>query len=248
MRQFNEALVEATRRVITGVCSFFPSFLAFVFTAIAFSIAGIALGALVGRVLRAIDLDGRLRRRGTSWIAIWARDSSPALWVQRGIAWSGITLGWLLGLVALGAGMKSPLVLNLVAYIPRLVTASVILVLGHLLARFLARGVLISAVNKQICSASLLAAGTRWLIMIFVVAMVFEHLRVGSEIVRLAFALLLGGLALTAAIAVGLGAKNMVCCSLEKLAQDEHAFGAKAPQGASQQRKEVSQASGTGSL
>lgn len=225
MNQFKEALVEATHRVITGVSSFLPSLLAFLVTVLAFSIFGLVLGGLCGRVLRALDLDDHLRRRGTPWIAKWAHDSSPTLWVQRGITWSGILLGWLLGLVALGAGMRSPMALNLVASIPKLGTASVIIVAGHLLARFLARAVLISAVNRQIGSASLLAAATRWLITIFVVAMAFDHLRIGNEIVRLAFAILVGGIALTAALAFGLGTKHLVHDSLEKLANASGAHG-----------------------
>jgi hypothetical protein len=126
--------------------------------------------------------------------------------------------------------MKSPLVPTVVEFIPRIATVSVVLILGHLLARFLSRAVLINAVNRQIPSAGLLGTATYWLIMVFVAAMILEHRRVGNGIVRLAFALIVGGIVLTASLAVGLGAKDLVRRSLTnridpESAADAHAAG-----------------------
>jgi hypothetical protein len=107
------------------------------------------------------------------------------------------------------------LVLGVVESLPRLATALVLVGLGSLLARFLARAVLISAVNKQVQSARLLGAAVHWLVMVLVIAMVFEHLRIGAGIVRLAFAVLFGGIVLAVALAVGLGSRDVVSRSWE---------------------------------
>jgi hypothetical protein len=84
------------------------------------------------------------------------------------------------------------------------------------MARFLARSVLISAVNMQIQSARLLSLGVKWLVMVVSGAMALDHLGIGGEIVRLSFGILFGGIVLALALAVGLGSKDMVSRSWER--------------------------------
>jgi hypothetical protein len=47
-------------------------------------------------------------------------------------------------------------------------------------------------------------------------AMALEHLRIGRQILLLAFGILFGGIVLALALAVGLGSKEMVSRSLER--------------------------------
>ena len=108
------------------------------------------------------------------------------------------------------------LAIRLFAYLPNVVAALLILIVGTVLARFLARGVLISAVNMQIQSARLLSLGVKWLVMVLTGAMALEHLGIGGDIVRLSFGILFGGIVLALALAVGLGSKDMVSRSWER--------------------------------
>jgi hypothetical protein len=104
----------------------------------------------------------------------------------------------------------SRLLANAVECVPRLAVALVVVGVGSLLARYVARTVLIGAVNLQIHSARLLSLAARWLVLVLAVAMGLDHLRIAADIVRLAFAILFGGMVLTIALAVGLGSKEMV--------------------------------------
>jgi hypothetical protein len=70
----------------------------------------------------------------------------------------------------------------------------------------------------QVHSARLVSLGVKWLVMVMAAAMALEHLGIGGEIVRLAFAILFGGIVLALALAVGLGSKEMVSRSLERQA------------------------------
>lgn len=96
-----------------------------------------------------------------------------------------------------------------------------LLIAGILIARFLARSVLISAVNTQLQYARVLSLGVKWLVLVLTAAMVLDHLQVGGNIVELAFGILFGGIVLTLALAVGLGSRDLVSRSLESRA--EHA-------------------------
>jgi hypothetical protein len=86
----------------------------------------------------------------------------------------------------------------------------VILVLGTIAARFLARSVLIGAVNMGMQSARLLSLLVKWLVQLVAVAMTLDHLGIGRNVLLLAFGILFGGIVLAAALAVGLGARDAV--------------------------------------
>jgi hypothetical protein len=83
-------------------------------------------------------------------------------------------------------------------------------------ARFLSRSVLIGAVNMNLHYARLLSLGVKWLVLVLTVAMVLDHLSIGTSIVDLAFGILFGGIVLALALAVGLGSRDLVSRSLER--------------------------------
>ena len=163
-----------------------------------------------------IDFDKRLERWGFSALADWSPSRSPTLLIAGLTYWCVILLGLLIGLSALDASITSLLVMRLFTYLPNVFAAILILIVGVFLARFLARGVLISAVNMQVHSARLISLGVKWMVMVMAGAMALDHLGIGGEIVRLAFGILFGGIVLALALAVGLGSKEMVSRSLER--------------------------------
>jgi hypothetical protein len=82
-------------------------------------------------------------------------------------------------------------------------------------SRYLARTVLIGAVNMNLQYARLLSQGVKWLVMVLTVAMALDHLGIGGTVVELAFGILFGGIVLALSLAIGLGSKEMVSRSLE---------------------------------
>jgi len=119
-------------------------------------------------------------------------------------------------LTALLAGlnaMRSPWTQNLVErfflYMPHLLAALVLLVLGALISRFLGRSVLIAAVNKNMPSARLLAGLTRVFVMVLTVVAALDELGISRTTIIVTFGILFGGLVTAAAIAFGLGAREL---------------------------------------
>jgi hypothetical protein len=121
-----------------------------------------------------------------------------------------LLMGVLIGVSALDSRLTSELIVELFDYLPQVVAAVVIVIVGSLVSRFLARSVLIGAVNMQIQSARLLSVGVKWLVIVLTVAMALNHLRIGGTVVLISFAILFGGIVLALALAVGLGSKDMV--------------------------------------
>jgi len=104
----------------------------------------------------------------------------------------------------------------LLPYVAHLTGAVLILLAGTLLARFLARSVLIGAVNAQLHYARFLSLGIKWLVLTLAAAMALDHLNIGGGVVELAFGILFGGIVLTLSLAIGLGSRDLVTRSIEK--------------------------------
>ena len=221
-QEINTALSEATQRITEGLGRFLPGLLAFILAILAAGILAWFLRWIVQRALRGVNFDNRMSDWGFSSLADWSPSKSPTLLVGRAVSWIIIILGVLIGLTALEANLTSRLALELFDYLPNVAAALLLLILGTLFARFLARGVLITAVNMQIQAARLLSVGVKWLILVLTFAMALDHLRIGGDIVKLAFSIIFGGIVLALALAVGLGSKEMVSRSLEKQAQEKH--------------------------
>ena len=212
----NQILHQAAQRIARSVANFLPSLLALGLVLMLTVVVAWMVRVMVRRSLRRFDFDRRAGQWGFSAMGEWSPSKSPTLLMARLAFWTVMLLGALAGLSVLDANLTNLLVMRLFTYLPNVAAGVVILIVGTVLARFLARGVLISAVNMQIQSARLLSLGVKWLVMVLTAAMALEHLGIGGGIVRLSFGILFGGIVLALALAVGLGSKDVVSRSWER--------------------------------
>ena len=214
--QVQQALNDSTVRVLSRLAGLLPGMLALL-VAVLFSAA---LAWLIAFVLRrffnSIQLDRQLAGWGFTGVADVSPEQSPSLLVTRVVSWSIIILGFVLGLSAFDATLTSQLALRLFGYLPNVVAAIVVVLVGSVIARYIARTVLIESVNMNLQYARLLSLGVKWLVMVLTIAMALENLQIGSGVVHLAFGILFGGIVFALALAVGLGSKELVSRSLER--------------------------------
>jgi hypothetical protein len=228
-RTMSDALHESIYRVLSLLISILPGILAFLVALALLSLVGLALSALLRRVLAAAKFDDRLAHsRGNSG---WALSTSPTALIVRAAFWACVLLGLIIGVSAFDASYATAAALpsSLLPYLARVVGAAFLLIAGNLSARFLARSVLIGAVNMQLQYARFLSLGIKWLVLVLTGAMVLDHLQIGGNVVALAFGILFGGIVLTLALAVGLGSRDLVSRSLESHAEHSSEQSAKSP-------------------
>lgn len=228
------ALHQSLYRVLSLLIAILPGILAFFVALAGFALLGMALSSLLRWGLKAVRFDDRLaKERGK---ADWAPSASPTALIARGSFWACFLIGLLVGVSAFDASYASAVALpfSLLPYLTHAVGAIFLLVAGVVIARFLARSVLISAVNAQLQYARVLSLGVKWLVVVLTAAMILDHLQVGGNIVELAFGILFGGIVLTLALAVGLGSRDLVSRSLETRVDraGEHGVSATQAQGA----------------
>ena len=214
----SDALHQSLYRVLTLLIAVLPGILAFFVSLLVFAVAGMLISWMLRRCLTWAKFDLRIARKsGTDW----APASSPTEIAARASFWICVLLGLVIGVSAFDTSYATgaALPISLLPYLTHAVGAALLLVAGVVIARFLARSVLISAVNAQLQYARVLSLGVKWLVLVLTAAMVLDHLQVGGNIVELAFGILFGGIVLTLALAVGLGSRDLVSRSLESHAE-----------------------------
>jgi hypothetical protein len=214
--QVGQALNHSMAGMLGRLASLLPGIVALIAALLISALVTKVVAAILRRSLTGIDFDRRVAEWGFPALADWSPSRSPTLLVTRAVAWTIMLVGFLVGISAFDAALTSQLVLRLFDYLPNVVAAIFVLAVGTFVARFLARSVLIGAVNMNLQYASLLSAGVKWLVTVLVVAMALEHLGIGGGIIRLAFGILFGGIVLALALAVGLGSKELVSRSLDR--------------------------------
>jgi hypothetical protein len=209
-------LDQALDRTINAAVNFLPGLLALVIILLFAIVIGYVLRAMLRRSLASVHFDRHVVEWGFAGLADWAPQHSPSFLVAQVAFWTVVGIGLIVGISALDARITSLMIVRLVDYLPNVAAAFVVMVVGVILARFLARSVLISAVNMQVQSARLLSLGVKWLVMVLAGAMALGHLGIGGQIVQVSFGILFGGIVLALALAVGLGSKDMVSRSWER--------------------------------
>lgn len=214
--QTQQALNHSVEKVITGIANLLPGLVALIIALLVSAFLAWILGYVVRRSLLGIAFDDRVARSEFSGLEDWSPANSPTRLITRVLRWIILFIGLLIGVSAFDATLTSQFVSRLFGYLPNVLAAVVLLVVGNIFARFLERSVLIGAVNMNLSYARLLSAGVKWLVFVLTATMVLDHLGVGGGIVNVAFAILFGGIVLALALAVGLGSKDLVSRSLER--------------------------------
>jgi len=211
-----QALQDSMGRVTTKIATLLPGILAFIVALLIFLVLAWLFAMLVRSVLKGVKFDERLGS-GANTIAEWSPNNTPTTLAARIVFWGFVAIGVLVGLSAFEAASAEPAVsAYMFTYLPHIVGAALLFFVGNILARFLFRSVLITAVNLNLQYARLLATGAKWLVFILTTAMALDHLSIGGQIVDLAFGILFGGIVLALALAVGLGSRDLVSRSLER--------------------------------
>lgn len=216
-QMWQEAMVEAFRETTKRIALFLPKLMALV----TFLVLGLAAGWLVRflllRILRAFRFDPLCERLGLASALGKAGMKQPLSHVIGRLAfWVVFLLFAFMGIDALDLPATANLMSVILGFLPHVLAAGLVALIGVLLANFSGEAALIAAVNAQIQEARLIANLIRWGILIFTAAMVLTQLGIAKDIVVAAFSITFGGIVLALAIALGLGGRMIARDALER--------------------------------
>jgi len=172
---------------------------------------------LVERFLRVIGLDHLSNRLGTTAALLRAGiKTDPSRLIGQMLSWTVAIFASIAGLSALNLAPINQFAQSILAYVPHLITAGVIILAGYVCSNFASQALLIAAVNAGLPPARLIANCSRWGLQLLAGAMALEQLGIAEHIVVVGFGITWGGLVLASAIAFGLGATDMAKEFLER--------------------------------
>ncbi len=188
-------------------------------------LAALLVGVLSGFLLRtllllAIRLRRRVRGEQTSssrqLLRVAGLRADPEKIVGAASFWTTVVVALAVGVNALEpSGLRSVLS-EAVLFLPRLLGAALLAVVGLGVGALVRRSVLLGAVNAGLPWARSGARAAYVLVVATFVAAGLEHLGVGRSILVAAFSIVASALAFAIALAFGLGAKEMARGWLEK--------------------------------
>ena len=132
------------------------------------------------------------------------------------IYWFIMILVMIASLDALGLPIVSDILNDIFLYIPNVVAAIIILLLGFLLGGLLSAVVRTAASNAGLTTAEGLGKTALYAVIFFSASIALLQLGIGEEIVASAFIIAFGAAALALALAFGLGGKEMAADYLKR--------------------------------
>jgi hypothetical protein len=207
---WSDVLVTSFRDMVERLAHVAPRLLAMVVVILIGWAAAAIVRRLTVRVFRIADLDARCARWGlTASLSRSGIGQPPSQVIGQLVFWTIFFVAILTSVEALEMPATAGMAAGVVRFLPNLVIAVLVWMVGWLLANFMAQAVLIAAVNAQVALAPLIAGAVRWLVLIFAGAAALTQLGIAREMVLLTFGIAFAGTVFALALAFGLGGKEL---------------------------------------
>ncbi|MFH1202523.1 MAG: hypothetical protein V1674_06510 [Candidatus Omnitrophota bacterium] len=123
--------------------------------------------------------------------------------------WLAILVTVIVAINAVGLTIAADLLSRIVLYIPNVIGAIFILILGMFVARMLTNIIKTAAANIGLSQINLLSKVVEVTVMIFAIIIALQQLNIATTVVALAINIVLASLGLAVALAFGLGCKDI---------------------------------------
>jgi hypothetical protein len=204
-------MVQSLQEGLSAFFAYIPQLIGAIVILIVGYIVAKILQAVVTRVLGAIGFDSWMERGGIKQFFDRADTTeTPTSVLGKLVFWFVFIIAIVMATDALGIRQVSAVLSQLIAYIPNVIAAVLILILAALLANFVA-GLVRGATGVDI-----LAAIARVSIIVYAVFAALTQLGIAVQLTAPTFLIVLGAVALAAAIAFGFGAQGVAREIVEK--------------------------------
>ena len=178
------------------------------------------LGRLVSKILGKIYLDQLLEKAGVKKALDkigFKMSASRVLGLL--VMWFLLAVFLIASAEILHLGQISQFLKDVVNYIPHVIIAIVILVIGIIVSNFVKAAIKQSAQAANIAASDFLAALGKWAILVFSLMAALVQLKIASELIQILFTGLVAMLALAGGLAFGLGGKEKAKELLDKISR-----------------------------
>ncbi len=210
IRDTSDAIFHSLLNALNNFISFLPALIGAAIILIAGWLISGVLANLIERALRAIGLENAVERSG---IGDFVRRSGTRMTISGVIAALVKYFIFLIFVQAaanvLGIPQLTEIINRIILFIPNVIVAMAIIVVGSLIARFLSGLVRSSVSGLGVGSPDLLATLTQYIILGFAIIAAIDQLGIAAGLVNALVYGLIGSVALAIGLAFGLGGRDV---------------------------------------
>lgn len=210
------AIQQAHDNLTHMLAEFLPRVLLMIVVIVIGWIVAYLLKIILRGILRVAKVEKMSEEAGASRLLRRAELPTMTELLSRALFWV-VWLGFIIvGISFLGIGSLQQQIADLIAVLPQIFVAFLILFVGLLAANFFSRAALLAGVNAGISSPRLLSGTVRVVIIFLALSMALEQIGLGKETIEIAFSIVFGALMLGLAIAFGFGGRRLAERLLER--------------------------------
>lgn len=203
------AVQDSIAGALTPMAAAVPKLIAFLIILIIGWALAAAVSAAIVALLKRARFNDMAHRSGLAGVVSSSGFDIDAIgFVALAAKWFVRLIALVVAFDALGLPAVSETLRQLVLWLPNLIVALVVLVIGGLAANFLSGLVRASTVNAELQNPDLLAALSRGAVWAFAIVVAVNQLGIASELVTTLFTAVVAGLALALGLAFGLGGRD----------------------------------------
>jgi hypothetical protein len=221
LMNYSTTLSDSLQDLYVRFVDFLPSFVAAVVILVVGWIVAVAVARLLRSVLNSVKVDEVGDKLGLDQLSartgVRMSVSGTIAWL---IKWFLLVAVFLAATDILGLDQISEFLNSVLAYIPNVVAAAAILLVGTMVAGFFSRLVRHSVQAAGLSSADMLSSVVQWSVMVFTVLAALDQLQVAQAFVQTLFTGFIGMLAIAGGLAFGLGGKEHANKVLNKIEKD----------------------------
>lgn len=211
MNSWQAILMEPAKLILSQIGQFLVNVLLVVFILIIGWVVSNLIKTLVSKVLKIIridelstriELDNLLAKGGIKY--------SLSELLGAICYWLTLLITFVVAINSIGLTVAADLLNRIILYVPNIIAAIFILILGMFVAKLLSNIVKTAANNAGISQTNLLSKFVEMVTTTFAIIIALEQLNIGYKTIELVISILLASMGLGLALAFGLGCKDIV--------------------------------------
>ena len=219
LNTWGEVLTLSFQNLWVGVINFVPNLVIAVVILIIGWLVGALLGRAVSQVFKSLRVDEALRRAGfESFLRRGGSDLDSGAFVGALVKWFVIVVFLVAALDVLGLAQVNLFLQEVVlAYLPRVVAAALVLLVAGVVGDVTGRVVVTAARGAGIQSAHFAGAIARWAIWVFGILVALSHLGIAAAFSQTLFTGVVIAVSLALGLSFGLGGQGAAEKFIERL-------------------------------
>lgn len=215
---WSQALSGSFQNLAGGIVAFVPNIIIAIILFVVGWVVGEAVGMWIAKLVRTLKVDKVLEKLDLHVLiqrAGYRLDSG--LFLGTLVKWF-IILGFLVAaLDVLQLNQVNVFLQQVLGYIPRVIIATIILIIAAIMADVLQKIVVASARAATVSSAELFGGITKWLIWIFAVVMALEQLGMMGPFLQIFMTGIVATITIAVGLSFGLGGKDAAASFINKV-------------------------------